>query len=58
MIALNSNDDKKMQSIDQIETYANGTRKDLVSEKEESKCNTIIKQYKKGLTLMILQNKT
>ena len=32
-IALSSNDDKRMQSIDSIETYAYGTRKDLVSEK-------------------------
>ena len=58
MFALNSNDDKRMQSIDSIETYANGTRKDLVTEKEEIKCNIIIKQYKKGLSLMILQKKT
>ena len=35
-----------MQSIDSIEAYAYGTRKDLVSEKEEIKCKTIIKQYK------------
>ena len=28
-IALNANDDKRMQSIDSIETYAYGTRKDL-----------------------------
>ena len=34
-IALSSNDDKRMQSIDSIETYAYGMRKDLVSEKEE-----------------------
>ena len=39
-----------MQSIDLIETYAYGMRKDLVSEKEE--------QYKKWLTLMTLQKKT
>ena len=32
-IALSSNDDKRMQSIDSIEIYAYGTRKDLVSEK-------------------------
>ena len=38
---------KEMQSIDLIETYAYGTSKDLVSEKEEIKCNNIIKQYKK-----------
>ena len=36
-----------MQSIDSTETYAYGKRKDLVSEKEEIKCNNIIKQYKK-----------
>ena len=31
-----------MHSIDLIETYAYGTRKDLVSEKENIKCNIII----------------
>ena len=35
-----------IQSIDSIEIYAYGMRKDLVSEKEEIKCNNIIKQYK------------
>ena len=35
-----------MQSFDSIETYAYGTSKDLVSEKEEIKCNIIIKRYK------------
>ena len=35
-----------MQSIDSIETYAYGTSKDLVTEKEEIKCNNIIKRYK------------
>ena len=35
-----------MQSIDSIEIYAYGTSKDLVSKKEEIKCNNIIKQYK------------
>ena len=47
-----------MQSIDSMETYPYGTSKDLVSEKEESKCNDIIKRYKKWLTLMMLQKKT
>ena len=37
-----------MQSIDSIETYAYGTSKDLVSEKEEIQFNNIIKQYKNG----------
>ena len=35
-----------MQSIGLIETYVYGTSKDLVSEKEEIKCNSIIKPYK------------
>ena len=35
-----------MQSIDSIETYAYGTSKDLVSDREEIKCNNIIKRYK------------
>ena len=43
-----------MQSIDSIEAYAYWTSKDLVSEKQEIKCNNIIKQYKKWLTLMML----
>ena len=41
-IALSSNDDKIMQSIYSIETYAYGTSKDLVSDKEEIKCKNII----------------
>ena len=46
MTALTSNDDKRMQSIDLIETYAYGMGKYLVSEKEEIKCNNVIKRYK------------
>ena len=46
-----------MQSIDSIETYAYGTRKDLVCKKGEIKCNNTIKQCKKWLTFM-LQKKT
>ena len=53
-IALSSNDDKRMQSIDSIEIYAYGTSKVLVSEKEEIKSSNIIKQYKKWLTLIML----
>ena len=45
-VALSSNDDQRMQSIDLMETHAYGTRKDLVSEKEEMKGNNIIKRYK------------
>ena len=36
-----------MQSIDSIETYPYGKSKDLVNEKEEIKCNNILKRYKK-----------
>ena len=53
-IALSSNDDKRMQSTDSIESYAYGTSKDLVSEKEEIKCSNMIKQCKKCLTLTML----
>ena len=47
-IALSSNDDKRIQSIDSTETYAYSTNKDLVCKKEEIKCKNIIKQYKNG----------
>ena len=35
-----------MQLIGSIETYAYGTSKDLVNEKEDIKCNNVIKPYK------------
>ena len=55
MFALKKlNGDKRMQSISSIKTFAYGTSKDLVSDKEEFKCNNIIKRYKKWLTLMML----
>ena len=47
-----------MQSIDSIETYAYGTSKDLLSEKEDIKCYNIIEQHKKLLALMMLEKKT
>ena len=40
-VSLSSNDDKRMQSLDFIETYVYGTRKDLVSEKVDIKCSSI-----------------
>ena len=46
-IALSSIGDKRMQSIDSIETYAYRASKDLVSDKEETKCSNIIGPYKK-----------
>ena len=45
-ITLSSNDDTRMQSIDSVVTYPYTVKKDLVSKKEEIKCNNIIKQYK------------
>ena len=44
--ALGSNDDKRMQSIDLIKTYAYGMNKNIVYKKEKIKCNNIINQYK------------
>ena len=49
-IALNSNDDKRIQWIDPIEAYAYGTSKDLVCNKDK---NNIIKLLK-WLALMML----
>ena len=44
-IVLSSNDDKRIQSTDSIETYAHGTNKNLLCKKEEIKYINIIKQY-------------
>ena len=54
---FSSNDGNRMQSIDSVKTNAYGMSKDLVNEKEEINCINIIKQYKKWLTLMMLQKK-
>ena len=43
---IRSNNDKRMKSIDSIETYAHGTSRYLVCKKEEIKCTNIIKKYK------------
>ena len=40
-IGLSSNEDKRIQSIYSIETYAHGTSKDLEFKKEELKCNNL-----------------
>ena len=53
-IALGSNDAKRTKSTDSLETHAYQTSKDLLSEKKELKCNNITKQYKRGLTLVML----
>ena len=44
--ALSANDDKRIQSIDSTEYIHMEQAKDLVTEKEEIKCNNIIKEYK------------
>ena len=43
-IAVSSNDDKRMKSIDTIESYPYGTSKDPLSEKEDIKCNNTRKR--------------
>ena len=58
MIGLSSNEDKWIQPIYSIETYAHGTSKDLELKKEEVKCNNTKKTVQKCLTLIILQRKT
>ena len=45
-IALSSNDNKRIKSIDSIEIYTYVTIKDLVTGKEETKSRKMIKQYK------------
>ena len=46
-IPLSSNDHKRIRSVDLVQTYAYGTKKDLIRKQEETICNNIIKQYKK-----------
>ena len=46
-IALSSNDDKTMQSIDSIETYAYGMSKDLVRQKKQQKTKNKAKKENK-----------
>ena len=56
-IAWSANADKRIQSIDWVETYAYGTNKEIIDRKKEMKCNSIIKQYQNWLTMTILQRK-
>ena len=46
-IALSANNDKRIQSIDSVETYAFGTSKDLLCKREKTKYNNTIKKCKK-----------
>ena len=48
-ITLSSIDDNRMQSIDSVEKYAYGTSKDLVSGKEDIKCNKYNKIIQKKI---------
>ena len=57
-IALSSNDDKRMQLTDSIETYAYGMTKDLIFKKEKIKCNNVIKQYKNVYTYIFIHKRS
>ena len=46
---------KRIQPIDSIETNGYGKSGDVISKKEETECNNIIKQCIKRLSLMMLQ---
>ena len=54
-IALTANNDTRIQSICSIKIYASGQSKDLTCKNKKIKCDNIVKQYNKLLTLMILQ---
>ena len=45
-MALSANNDKRIQSIDSIDSNIYGMSEDLICRKEEIKCKDIIKQYK------------
>ena len=51
-IASSSSDDKRIQSINLIETYAYGTSRDRICKKEKIKQLSIIKTMPECLTLM------
>ena len=57
-IALSSNDDKRIQSINSIESYAYEMSKDLICKKEKIKQLSIIKTIPECLTLIMSQMKT
>ena len=57
-IALCSNGDKRMLSINSIETSAFRTKRDLVSTKEKIKCNNLLKKYKKMINFDDVTKKT
>ena len=56
-IALGSNDDYIIQTIDSTETYAYVMNKDLVCQKKEIECKNIMKQDK-NVSLLLYDKKT
>ena len=55
---MSTNDGRRIQSIDSIETYVCRKNKEVVHKKEEIECVNILKHYKKWLTVAMLRNKT
>ena len=54
---MSVNNDKRIQSIESIETYAYGTNEEMVQRKEEIKCNYTVKQHERWLTMTMLAAK-
>ena len=60
-ITFSANNDKRMQSINSInstEIDSYETNKEIAHRKEEIKCNNIIKQCEKWLTMGMKEKKT
>ena len=57
-IVLSTNDDKIMQLISSTKRHVYETNKEIIHRKEKLKCNNVIKQYEKRLTMTMLQKKT
>ena len=57
-ITLSAKKDKRIESVDLVETYTTGTQTDWIGKKQETKWKNIIKQREKWLTLMMLLKKT
>ena len=55
---MSADNDKRIQSMDSIKTFTYGTSKDKIRKNEGINYKNIIKQYKKWLTLMTLQEKS
>ena len=56
-LLLSSNDDKRIQSLNLIETYVYGTRKELICKKGKIKQLCIIKTIPEFLTVVMSQMK-